>query len=70
MKQKQAYSRPIKILPVQFYQKQLEAGKKEMYYQLSYKNKTVIGESALEIQLDNNLSERAVALKVDHYKVV
>lgn len=52
-------------LTVQFYQKQLSPGKKEMYYQLAWKNKPVIQESALDIQLDNNLSERAMALKVD-----
>ena len=52
-------------LTVQFYQKQGAPGKKEMYYQLAWKNKPVIQESALDIQLDNNLSERAMALKVD-----
>jgi alpha-glucosidase len=58
---------PDKNITVQFYQKQLEPGKKEMYYQLSYKNKPVIAESALDLQLDNNLSERAMALKVDKH---
>ncbi|WP_315821590.1 hypothetical protein [Paraflavitalea speifideaquila] len=38
-----------------------------MYYQLAWKNKPVIQESALDIQLDNNLSERAMALKVDSH---
>lgn len=56
---------PDAQLTVQFYQKQLSPGKKEMYYQLTYKNKPVIQESPLDIQLDNNLSERAMALKVD-----
>ena len=52
-------------IQVQCYQRQLSPGKKEMYYQLAYKNKPVVEESALDIQLDNNLSERAMALKVD-----
>jgi alpha-glucosidase len=56
---------PDKNITVQFYQKQLAPGKKEMYYQLAYKDKPVIGESALDLQLDNNLSERAMGLKVD-----
>lgn len=59
---------PDKHITVQFYQKQLAPGKKEMYYQLTYKNKPVILESALDIQLDNNLSERAMALKVDKHE--
>jgi alpha-glucosidase len=59
---------PDKNITVQFYQKQMAPGKKEMYYQVSYKNKPVINESALDIQLDNNLSERAMALKVDKHE--
>jgi hypothetical protein len=59
---------PDKNITVQFYQKQLSPGKKEMVYQLSYRNKPVIQESALDIQLDNNLSERAMALKVDRHE--
>ncbi|AEV99438.1 alpha-glucosidase [Niastella koreensis] len=58
---------PDKNITVQFYQKQLAPGKREMYYQLRYKNKSVISESALDLQLDNNLSERAMALKVDKH---
>jgi alpha-glucosidase len=59
---------PDKNITLQFYQKQLAPGKKEMYYQVTYKNKAVIHESALDIQLDNNLSERAMALKVDKHE--
>jgi hypothetical protein len=59
---------PDKNITVQFYQKQVAPGKKEMVYQLSYRNKPVIQESALDIQLDNNLSERAMALKVDRHE--
>jgi alpha-glucosidase len=58
---------PDKNITVQFYQKQTAPGKKEMFYQLTYKNKQVISESALDVQLDNNLSERAMALKVDKH---
>lgn len=58
---------PDKNITVQFYQKQLATGKREMYYELCYKNVPVINESALDLQLDNNLSERAMALKVDKH---
>lgn len=58
---------PDRNITLQFYQKQLAPGKKEMYYQLTWKDKPVIRESALDIQLDNNLSERAMALKVDSH---
>lgn len=56
---------PDNNLSIQFYQKQTAPGKKAMYYQLSYKGRPVITESALDIQLDNHLSEQAMALKVD-----
>jgi alpha-glucosidase len=59
---------PDKHIVVQFYQKQLSPGKKEMYYQLRYKGRPVIEESALDIQLDNHLSESAMALKVDRHE--
>lgn len=55
-------------LQVQFYQRQLSPGRQEMYYQLSFKGKTVITESALDIQLDNQLSEKAMGLKADTLK--
>lgn len=58
---------PDKNITVQFCQKQVAPGKREMVYRLSYKNKPVISESALDLQLDNNLSERAMALKVDKH---
>ncbi len=57
---------PDKNLSVRFYQKGTPAGR-VMYYQVSYKNKQVINESELDLQLDNNLSERAMALKVDKH---
>lgn len=65
---KVAIQSPDKHITVLFYQKQLLPGKKCMFYQLTYKNKPVIQESALDIQLDNHLSERAMALKVDSHK--
>ena len=57
---------PDKNLSVRFYQKGTPAGR-VMYYQVSYKNKQVINESELDLQLDNNLLERAMALKVDKH---
>ena len=59
---------PDKHITVLFYQKQRTPGKKCMFYQLQYKGKTVIHESALDLQLDNHLSEQAMALKVDRHE--
>jgi hypothetical protein len=56
---------PDKNLSATFYQKQDSKGSRTMYYTLSFKNKEVIKESALELILDNRLSESAMALKVD-----
>jgi len=56
---------PDKNIVIQFYQKDLSAGKRAMYYQVAYKNQPVIRESLLDIRLDNNLSEKAMALKID-----
>jgi hypothetical protein len=39
-----------------------------MYYEVSYKGKEVIKESALDIQMDNQLSEKAMALKIDQHQ--
>jgi hypothetical protein len=58
---------PDKNYVVDFYQKQLADGTRGMFYTLSYKQQPVIAESELDIQLDNNLSERAMALKVDQH---
>ncbi|SDT36606.1 alpha-glucosidase [Mucilaginibacter mallensis] len=52
---------------VKFYQKEDYAKKRMMYYQVFHNNKPVILESCLDIQLDNNLSEKAMALKVDKH---
>jgi alpha-glucosidase len=39
-----------------------------MYYKIAFKGKAVINESAMDIQLDNHLSEQAMALKVDKHR--
>src|ERR1035437_2124185 len=59
---------PDKNISVQFYQKKTGDSTRAMYYTVSYKNKLVILESLLDIQLDNHLSEQAMALKVDRHK--
>lgn len=59
---------PDKNYFFQFYQKQFPDGTRTLNYKIDYKGKTVIRESEIDIQLDNNLSERAMALKVDAHK--
>jgi len=59
---------PDKNISVQFYQKMITDTTRAMYYTVNYKNKPVILESLLDIQLDNHLSEQAMALKVDKHK--
>ena len=56
---------PDKNLNFVFYQKANAAGKRELYYRVTYKHKTIILDSLLDLQLDNHLSESAMALKVD-----
>ncbi len=56
---------PDSNLSLRFYQKQNGALRRTFYYQLTYKGKAVISESVLDLQLDNHLSESAMALKVD-----
>jgi hypothetical protein len=56
---------PDKNLIVHFYQKQDNAGNRTMYYHVEYKDKPFIRESALGLQMDNHLSEKAMNLKVD-----
>jgi len=60
---------PDKNISVQFYQKMITDTTRAMYYTVNYKNKPVILESLLDIQLDNHLSEQAMALKVDKHKI-
>lgn len=59
---------PDRNLVFKFYQKAKADGKRSMYYKVAYKNKEVIGESMLGIQMDNQLSEKAMALKIDQHK--
>lgn len=56
---------PDKNLVATFYQMKDASGSRTMYYEVRFKNKTVIEPSILDIQLDNRLSESAMALKVD-----
>lgn len=39
----------------------------ELHYKVSYKGKPVIRDSVLDLQLDNHLSESAMALKIDRH---
>lgn len=59
---------PNKKLTVEFYQKLFDKGNRKMYYQVHYDDKVVINESELDLQLDNNLSEKAMALPVDKHE--
>lgn len=61
-------SSPDKNLSIQFYQKEDVDKKRTLYYRVSYKSKTVINESILELQLNNHLSESAMALKIDKHE--
>jgi alpha-glucosidase len=65
MAQQTTIQSPDKNLVLQFYQKEDAGKRRTLYYTVSYKNKPVINESVLELQLDNQLSERAMALKED-----
>ncbi|QEM08417.1 glycoside hydrolase family 97 protein [Mucilaginibacter rubeus] len=59
---------PDKHLVLEFYQKSAPGNKKTMCYSVSYKDKSVIRESVLDLQLDNHLSESAMALKIDQHE--
>jgi len=52
-------------ITVSLYQKQDGNGKKELFYTVSFKNRPVIQESALDIRMDNHIMEQALALKPD-----
>ncbi|MDB5248104.1 MAG: alpha-glucosidase [Segetibacter sp.] len=56
---------PNKNLTLDFYQAKDADGRRMLYYEVKFKEKKVIEQSALDIQLDNRLSESAMALKVD-----
>jgi hypothetical protein len=59
---------PDQNLTLKFHQKSFSDNKRMMYYEVSYKGKEVIKESALDIQMDNQLSEKAMALKIDQHQ--
>ncbi len=59
---------PDKNLAIKFYQKATGDNKRVMYYTVSYKGKPVILESVMDVQMDNHLSESAMALKVDTHE--
>lgn len=56
---------PDQRLQLRVYQKSQPDGRRQLFYQLSYRGKEVIRESLLDLQLDNHLTESAMALPVD-----
>lgn len=58
---------PDKRYTVQFFQEQMNDSCRAMYYQVAYKGKPFIRKSELDIDMDNHLSESAMALKVDKH---
>jgi len=59
---------PDRLVELKFFQKEIANKEKAFFYQLSYKGKPVVLESKLDLQLDNHLSESAMALPVDKHK--
>lgn len=55
---------PNKEIKVKIYQKEISANNRQIYYEVFFRDQQVILESALDIRLDNHLSENALALKV------
>ncbi|SHG40956.1 glycoside hydrolase family 97 protein [Dysgonomonas macrotermitis] len=51
------------------YQKEFPKGEKQLYYTLSYNNKTVIEESELGVLIENQLFESALAIPNDTFKI-
>lgn len=60
---------PDKNYQVNFFQELNANGTKSIFYSVSFKNKPVILKSSLALHLDNHLSEKAMALKVDSHNV-
>lgn len=58
---------PDKNIRISFCQKENSDHKRTLYYTVSYKNQPIINESIIELQLDNHLSESAMALPVDKH---
>lgn len=59
---------PDKQVVITFYQRNTPEGKTQLFYKVSYQGKEVVLESKLDLDLDNHLSELAMALKVDKQK--
>ena len=59
---------PDQRLTFKFYQKSTADGKRSFHYQLYLNGNEIIQESLLELQLDNHLSESAMALKIDRHQ--
>ena len=59
---------PDKNISIRVYQKEDRNKKRTLYYTVSYKSAAIINESVLELQLDNHLSESAMALKIDKHE--
>lgn len=55
---------PDSLIRVSIIQKETDPDNRTIFYQIFYRNKPVILESKLNINLDNHLSENALALKV------
>lgn len=53
----------------EFYQKQFPDNRKQMYYTLSYKGKTVVEESEIGVLIENQLFESALAIPNDNSKI-
>jgi alpha-glucosidase len=58
---------PDKNYTVTFFQEKVTDSTRNMFYAVTYKGKPFINKSALDIQLDNHLSESAMALKLDRH---
>ncbi len=56
---------PDRKLRLSFHQRALPDGTRELVYSLRYKDQQVIRDSLLDLELDNHLSESAMALKID-----
>jgi alpha-glucosidase len=54
-------------LVLDFYQARLAGDKRELHYSVRYKDQTVIRDSRLDLELDNHLSESAMALPIDRH---
>lgn len=59
---------PNKLVSLRFFQRSSQDGRRSFHYEVSYKGKVIVLESGLDLTLDNHLSEKAMALKVDNHK--